>query len=218
MGSRRLQLAGARWRTSRKSHRAIGPCAARTTPSTAGCVMEPPAPVPAGSLTCGYSPERAAALKRMLPRTIWPFGVGSGRRDFAATLHKWRAGDGKGQLLPDGRAEGWSSRKFGRCWKLRRKRRTWPAASAGVSGADHGLACGLRAGETGRASTARLGKATKEEKRRVKDLERELARKDRALAEDCSAAGCEKRHQRSGGTERTHDQHPRSPNRHCPDQ
>ena len=31
--------------------------------------------------------------------------------------------------------------------------------------------------------TARLGKATKEEKRRVKDLERELARKDRALAE-----------------------------------
>ena len=33
------------------------------------------------------------------------------------------------------------------------------------------------------ASTARLGQATKEEKKRVKDLERELARKDRALAE-----------------------------------
>ena len=29
----------------------------------------------------------------------------------------------------------------------------------------------------------RLGRATKEDKKRVKDLERELARKDRALAE-----------------------------------
>lgn len=34
-----------------------------------------------------------------------------------------------------------------------------------------------------RASTARLGQATKEEKKRVKDLERELTRRDRALAE-----------------------------------
>ena len=33
------------------------------------------------------------------------------------------------------------------------------------------------------ASTARLGQATKEEKKRVRDLERELMRKDRALAE-----------------------------------
>ena len=40
-----------------------------------------------------------------------------------------------------------------------------------------------QANDWDRASTARLGKATKEEKRRVKDLERELARKDRALAE-----------------------------------
>jgi len=33
------------------------------------------------------------------------------------------------------------------------------------------------------ASTARLGQATKEEEKRIKDLERELARKDHALAE-----------------------------------
>ena len=33
------------------------------------------------------------------------------------------------------------------------------------------------------ASTVRLGQATREEKKRIKDLERELARKDRALAE-----------------------------------
>jgi hypothetical protein len=42
---------------------------------------------------------------------------------------------------------------------------------------------GEQANDWDRASTARLGQATKEEKKRVKDLERELARKDRALAE-----------------------------------
>jgi len=40
-----------------------------------------------------------------------------------------------------------------------------------------------QANDWDRASTARLGQATKEEKKRVKDLERELARKDRTLAE-----------------------------------
>jgi hypothetical protein len=34
-----------------------------------------------------------------------------------------------------------------------------------------------------RASAVRLGQASKSEKKRIKDLERELARKDRALAE-----------------------------------
>jgi hypothetical protein len=44
---------------------------------------------------------------------------------------------------------------------------------------------GERLGQTSKtcASTARLGQATKEERKRIKDLERELARKDRALAE-----------------------------------
>ncbi len=40
-----------------------------------------------------------------------------------------------------------------------------------------------QANDWDRASTARLGQATKAEKKRVKDVERELARKDRALAE-----------------------------------
>ena len=40
-----------------------------------------------------------------------------------------------------------------------------------------------QANDWDRASTARLGQATKEEKKRVKDLERELARKEKALAE-----------------------------------
>ena len=43
---------------------------------------------------------------------------------------------------------------------------------------------GERLGQTLKtcASTARLGRATREEKNRVKDLKRELARKDRAMA------------------------------------
>jgi hypothetical protein len=40
-----------------------------------------------------------------------------------------------------------------------------------------------QANDWDRAGTARLGQATKEEKKRIKGLERDLARKDRALAE-----------------------------------
>ena len=40
-----------------------------------------------------------------------------------------------------------------------------------------------QANDWDRVSTARLGQATKEEKKRIKGLERDLARKDRALAE-----------------------------------
>ena len=41
----------------------------------------------------------------------------------------------------------------------------------------------LRAGHWERASSQRLGQATKEEKQRVKALERDLARKEKAFAE-----------------------------------
>ena len=40
-----------------------------------------------------------------------------------------------------------------------------------------------QANDWDRASTARLSQATKQERQRIKELERELARKDRALAE-----------------------------------
>ena len=128
--------------------------------------------------------------------------------------------------MPDADAgpEGWSSRdKFAAVLETAalneadmaeycRKRGLFPAQITAWR-----VAC-EQANDWDRASTARLGKATKEEKRRVKDLERELARKDRALAETAALLVLRKKHQRSGGTERTHDQHPRSPNRHCPDQ
>ena len=109
-----------------------------------------------------------------------------------ATLHKWRAeARGKGQLLPpaDAGPEGWSSRdKFAAVLETAalnqadlaeycRKRGLYPAQITAWRSACE------QANDWDRASTARLGQATKEEKKRVKDLERELARKDRALAE-----------------------------------
>lgn len=142
----------------------------------------------------GYSPERkVAVLKRMLPPHNMAIRQLSQEEGISeATLHKWRAeGRGKGQLLPDADAgpEGWSSRdKFsavietaalneadlaGYC----RKRGLYPAQIAAWRSACE------QANDWDRASTARLGQATKEEKKRVKDLERELARKERALAE-----------------------------------
>lgn len=109
-----------------------------------------------------------------------------------ATLHNWRAeARGKGRLMPNADAgpEGWSSRdKFSAVLETAalnetdlaeycRKRGLYPAQIAAWR-----LAC-EQANDWDRASSARLGRATKEEKKRVKDLERELARKDRALAE-----------------------------------
>ena len=142
----------------------------------------------------GYSPERkAAVLKRMLPpnnMAIRQLSQDEGISE--TTLHKWRAeARGKGHLLPtaDAGPEGWSSRdKFAAVLETAvlneadlaeycRKRGLYPAQIAAWR-----LAC-EQANDWDRASSARLGRATKEEKKRVKDLERELARKDRALAE-----------------------------------
>ena len=109
-----------------------------------------------------------------------------------ATLHKWRAeARGKGQLLPDADAgpDGWSSRdKFAAVLETAalnqvdlaeysRKRGLYPAQITAWRAACE------QANDWDRSSTARISQATKEEKKRVKDLERELARKDRALAE-----------------------------------
>jgi len=107
------------------------------------------------------------------------------------TLFSWRVeARGKGQLLPDADAgpDGWPScDKFAAVLETAalneadlaeycRKRGLYPAQIATWRAACE------QANDWDRASAARLGRATKEEKKRVKDLERELARKDRALA------------------------------------
>ena len=142
----------------------------------------------------GYSPERkATVLQRMLPpdnKAIRQLSRAEGISE--ATLHKWRAeARGKGQLLPDADAgpEGWTSRdKFAAVLETAalneadlgeycRQRGLYPAQIATWRAACE------QANDWDRASTARISQATKEDKKRVKDLERELARKDRALAE-----------------------------------
>ena len=108
------------------------------------------------------------------------------------TLHKC-CGEarGKGQLLPDADAgpEGWSSRdRFVAVLETSslneadlgeycRKRGLYPARVAPWRSACE------QSNDRDRASSARPGRATKEEKKRVRDLERELARKHRVLAE-----------------------------------
>ena len=142
----------------------------------------------------GYSPERkVAVLKQMLPpNNIAIRQLSRAEGISEATLHKWRAeARGKGQLLPDADAgpEGWTSPdKFAAVLETAalnqadlaeycRKRGLYPAQIAAWR-----TAC-EQANDWDRASTARLVQATKEEKKRVRDLERDLARKDRALAE-----------------------------------
>ena len=113
-----------------------------------------------------------------------------------AVLHKWRAeARGKGQLLPDANAgpAGWCSRdKFAAVLETAalneadlaeycRKRGVFAAQIKAWRGACEQANDWARIGIG--ASTARLSQATKEEKKRIKELERELARKDRALAE-----------------------------------
>lgn len=95
------------------------------------------------------------------------------------------------QLLPDADAGpgDWSSRdKFAAVLETAalneadlaeycRKRGLYPAQITAWRSACE------QANDWDRVRTARLGQATKEEKKRVKDLERELARKEKALAE-----------------------------------
>ena len=142
----------------------------------------------------GYSPERkSSVLKRMLPPNnvaIRQLAQEEGISE--ATLHKWRAEARlKGQLMPDADAgpEGWSSRdKFAAVLETAalneadlseycRKRGLYSAQIAAWRSACE------QANDWDRASSGRLGRGTKEEKKRIKDLERDLARKDRALAE-----------------------------------
>ena len=142
----------------------------------------------------GYSPERkTAVLKRMLPpNNVAIVQLSKEEGISEGTLHKWRAdARGKGQLLPgaDTGPEGWASRdKFAAV-----------VETAAMNEADLAEYCRTRglfadqikawrtaceqANDWDRVSTAKMNQATKEERKRVKGLERELLRKERALAE-----------------------------------
>jgi hypothetical protein len=131
----------------------------------------------------------------------------------------------QGQLLPaaDRGPEGWSSRdKFAavvetaalnetdlaeycrRRGLLPEQIRAWQAACE-------------EANDWERASTARMNQTSREERKRVQALERELARKENALAEAAALMILRKKPRRSGDRARTNDQHPRSPARRLAD-
>ena len=138
-----------------------------------------------------------------------------------ATLYKWRMeARGTGQLLPDADAgpEGWSSRdKFAAVLEMAAMHEAGPADYCrrrdlfAEQIKAWRMACEL-ANDGDRASTARMSQATKDEKKRIKELERELARKDRALAKTAALLVLGKKAAAIWGATRTHDQHPTSPN------
>ena len=140
-----------------------------------------------------YPAERKAAVLKMLPPNNVPLRRLSQDEGISeATLHSWRKeARSKGQLLPDADAgpEGWSSRdKFAAV-----------VETAAMNAADLAEYCRRRgvfaeqitawrtaceqANDWDRASSVRLSQATKDEKKRIKALERDLQRKEKALAE-----------------------------------
>lgn len=141
-----------------------------------------------------YPPERkAAVLTKMLPPNNMPLGRLAREEGISvATLAKWRAeARAKGQFLPDAHAgpEGWTSRdKHGAVIE-----------TASMNEAELGEYCrrrGIypeqirvwreaceRANDWERAAASRIARETRDDKKRIQQLERELARKEKALAE-----------------------------------
>jgi transposase-like protein len=129
----------------------------------------------------------------MLPPNTVPLGRLAQEEGISrATLAKWRAeARAKGRFLPDAKAdpEGWTSED-----KLAAVIET-----ASLNEADLGEYCRRRAlypeqlrvwrkaceraNDWERATTSRITRETKDDKTRIRKLERELARKEKALAE-----------------------------------
>ncbi len=141
-----------------------------------------------------YSMERrAAVLKKLEPPNAVPLRqLAKDEGISEATLHTWRRdARSKGQLLPDADAgpEAWTSRdKFAAVLETAALNEADLAAYCRQRGLYAEQIQGWRAAceqanDWERASTQRLGQATKDEKKRIQALERDLARKEKALAE-----------------------------------
>ena len=141
-----------------------------------------------------YSLERkAAVLAKMLPPNNVPLQQLSQEEGISKrTLCIWRGeARAKGKLLPDGNAgpEGWTARdKFAAVIE-----------TAAMNESELGEYCrqrGLypeqlrvwreaceRANDWEKTASTRIARETKDDKKRIRELERELARKEKALAE-----------------------------------
>jgi len=141
-----------------------------------------------------YSLERkAAVLAKMLPPNNVPLHKLSQEEGISkSTLCLWRAeARAKGQLLPDGNSgpEGWTARdKFAAVVETAAKNES----ELGEYCRQRGLypeqlrvwreAC-ERANDWEKTASNRIARETKDDKKRIRELERELARKEKALAE-----------------------------------
>lgn len=141
-----------------------------------------------------YSLERkAAVLAKMLPPNNVSLQQLSREEGISkGTLSLWRAeARAKGKLLPDGNCgpDGWTARdKFAAVVET--------ASMNEVQLAEYCRQRGLypeqlrvwrdaceRANDWERAASSRIARETRDDKKRIRDLERELARKEKALAE-----------------------------------
>lgn len=137
-----------------------------------------------------------------------------------ATLYNWRKQARKpGELHPDAGsdAKGWSTRdKFAAVIEtapMNESERSEYCRKHGLC--PEQLAAWRRtceqANDWAEDRGAQQLKADREQRRRTHELERELARKEKVLAETAAVVTLSKNPGRSGGTERTDDQHPGSP-------
>lgn len=142
----------------------------------------------------GYSPERReAVLKKMLPpdqRSIPELAREEGISE--PTLYAWRTkARNQGRLMPDSNntPQGWSSRdKFTAVMETASMSKAEVAEycrSKGIhtSQIDTWREACMQANDWDRESNAQLKSATKAADKRTKKLERELLRKEKALAE-----------------------------------
>jgi transposase-like protein len=144
--------------------------------------------------TMGYSPERKeAVLKKMLPpnnQSIAGLAKEEGISD--ATLYNWRQqARNEGRLMPDSdnTPEGWTSKdKFAAVMETAamseaeiaeycRQRGLYPEQLASWRAACE------QANDWHRASEKQLKIVTRADRKKVRQLEKELARKEKALAE-----------------------------------
>jgi len=141
-----------------------------------------------------YSPERkAAVLKKMLPpNTISLRRLSQEEGISEMTLSKWRAeARAKGMFLPDADVtpEGWTARdKFAAVIETASMNETALAEYCRQRGLYPEQisvwrdAC-ERANDWERTATSRIARETRDQGKRIQELERELARKEKALAE-----------------------------------
>ena len=160
-----------------------------------------------------YSPERkAAVLKKMLPpNTISLRRLSQEEGISEMTLSKWRAeARAKGMFLPDAdiTPEGWTARdEFASVIETASMNETALAEYCRQRGLYPEQisvwrdAC-ERANDWERTATSRIARETRDQGKRIQELERELARKEKALAEAAALMILRKRRMRSEAARR----------------